>query len=376
MCLGLYIHIPFCVKKCKYCDFVSFDNRSEYTAGYIDAVINEMKEYAGERADTVFIGGGTPTVLADANLEKLLDAVNKFFKLSGNCEFTVEANPGTVTEHKLSILKNGGANRLSIGVQSFSNDELKKIGRIHDAAAAQRTIDMARECGFDNISIDLMSSLPGQTMQSFSETLNCAISKNPEHISCYSLILEENTPLYDEYAFGSAELPDEDSEREMYDYACDFLSKNGYNQYEISNFAKPGKESLHNIKYWKCMEYIGIGLAAHSYYKGKRFFNTSDLKQYLSGEFHSPEVSYLTVGDKIEEFMIMGLRMNEGVKKSEFKSRFGYDMYELFKDVIERFTSAGFLCDNGESISLTHKGIAVSNSILCEFTDFNIKKID
>ncbi len=373
---GLYIHIPFCVKKCKYCDFISFDNRNDYKDAYISALINEMSEYKGSSCDTVFIGGGTPTSLEDEDLEKLLRAVNDNFVLSGDCEFTAEANPGTVTENKLKLMQKNGVNRLSIGVQSFDDSLLKKIGRIHTGREADNTIDLARKCGFDNISIDLMFALPGQSFESFRETLCHAKAKKPEHISCYSLILEENTPLFKEYESGGLILPSEDTERNMYDYACDFLEKNGYMQYEISNFAASGRESRHNIKYWQCREYIGIGLAAHSYYNGMRYSNTSDLSAYLSGKFHRGDEQILSVEDKVEEFMIMGLRMTNGVSKEEFKDRFGFDIYSLFGNKIERFAKGGFIGENDDRIFLTHKGVAVSNSVMCEFTDVNIKKID
>lgn len=371
---GLYIHIPFCVKKCKYCDFVSFQNRDEFKDRYINCLIKEAAEYKGENIDTVFIGGGTPTTLSCVQLEKLLSALRENFNIDKNAEFTCEMNPGTADKDKLRVLKRCGVNRLSMGVQSFCDDELKKIGRIHTAAQADGAIRDARECGFENISIDLMSALPSQTFESFKKTLLHAVEKNPEHISCYSLILEENTPLYAEYEAGKLILPSEDDERDMYEFACNFLEKNGYAQYEISNFAKEGKCSRHNMKYWQCREYIGLGIAAHSYYKGVRYYNTSDLPVYLSRNFHSDGKITLTLEDKIEEFMIMGLRMTAGISRTEFKRRFNISVDDVFREEIKKFVSGGFLCDDGENIRLSRKGISVSNSVMCEFAVCNIKK--
>lgn len=371
---GVYIHVPFCVQKCKYCDFVSFANRSEYRDRYIESLADEMKKYKGEYADTVFIGGGTPTSLSAIGLDRLLSYTNENFCIADGAEFTVEANPGTVDGEKLEILKRNGVNRISIGVQSFCDGELKKIGRIHTAKEADDAIDAARACGFDNVSIDIISALPGQTLESFKRTLYHAVEKNPDHISCYSLILEKNTPLYAEYESGELILPDEDTEREMYDFACDFLDKNGYAQYEISNFAKKGKESRHNIKYWQCSEYIGLGASAHSYYKGKRFSNTCDLSSYLSGKYRLENEEELSLEDKIEEFMIMGLRMMCGVNRNEFKKRFNIALDDVYKSEIEKFTKGGFLEDDGMNIRLTKRGIPVSNSVMCEFAVCNIKK--
>lgn len=373
--VGLYIHVPFCVKKCKYCDFVSFEDKNQLKDRYIDCLIDEMKEYPQLSCDTVFIGGGTPSSLSARQLKRITDGIADNFKISENAEITCEANPGTLSKEKLKTLKNGGVNRLSIGVQSFNDNELKNVGRIHTGKEADGAIALARKCGFDNISIDIMSALPGQTFESFKQTLVHAVSENPEHISCYSLILEENTPLYSEYTDGKLILPDEDTEREMYDYACQFLNKHGYEQYEISNFAKDGKESKHNVKYWRCEEYVGIGAAAHSYYKGKRFSNTHDLCEYLSGKYHSNECEDLSLEDKAEEFMIMGLRMTKGIRKEEFERRFGLNFDELFKDITKKFVAGGFMEDKNGFVRLTHKGISVSNSIMCEFTDINIKKI-
>jgi len=370
---GLYFHIPFCLKKCKYCDFVSFDDSNLKKDAYLDALFNEMEEYKGEKADTVFIGGGTPTSLSMVQLEKLLTKIRESFIISKDAEFTIEANPKTLDAEKLSILKKYGVNRISVGVQSFCNDELLKIGRVHTAEEAIDTVELIKKSGFENFSIDLMSALPGQRFESFKKNLETAVAINPKHISCYSLIIEENTPLFEEFNRGMLKLPDEDTERKMYDYACEFLHENGYSQYEISNFSKNGYESKHNIKYWECREYIGMGLAAHSYYKGERFSNVDNLSEYINGKYHMNNAEKLTLKDKIEEFMIMGLRMTKGISKKEFFHRFGMEPEQVYKKELERFLNTGFLQEKDGNIFLSPKGVSVSNSIMCEFAVANLK---
>lgn len=371
---GLYVHIPFCVKKCKYCDFVSFRGRDGYKDRYIDCLVDEIKQYKGAEVDSIFIGGGTPTVLSANLFKRMFSAIWETFNVKADAEITCEMNPGTADGKKLAAMRECGVNRLSIGVQSFDDGELAKIGRIHTAAMAEEAVRTARACGFENISIDLMSALPFQSKESFKKTLEKAVGVSPEHISCYSLILEEGTPLFEEYENGLISLPDEDTERDMYELACDYLEKCGYKQYEISNFAKSGRQSRHNIKYWQCREYIGAGLASHSYIDGVRSFNTSDLAAYLSGKYKADGGEPLSRGDKIEEFMIMGLRMTEGISRREFKSRFAVEADELFGKEIKKLTAGGFLEDDGKYIRLTRPGISVSNSVMCEFAVCNIKK--
>lgn len=364
---GIYIHIPFCVKKCKYCDFVSFADRTDEFSGYVSAVIDEMAEYRGERVDTIFIGGGTPTVLPYKELGRLIGECFKNFNIASDYEFTVEANPETVTDDKIKAMLFGGVNRVSVGAQSFNDAELKKIGRIHDAKTAYNTICQLKEMGFNNINLDLMTALPNQTRESLSRTLETALSLPITHISAYSLIIEENTPLEREYSRGELVLPSEDEDRKMYKMTVETLKKSGFNQYEISNFAKAGYECRHNKKYWQCEEYIGLGVAAHSYLDGKRFYNTSDLKQYMSDRKHSEDVTVLTERDKIGEFMIMGLRMNEGISEAEFLRRFGTTVDGMYADELEKFVNGGFLVRKNGKIALTDMGRDVSNSVLCEF---------
>lgn len=370
---GLYIHIPFCEKKCKYCDFVSFSDRNEYKKRYISALSEELKEYSGIKADTVFIGGGTPSCLDEEELESVLRTALLYSDRNIR-EFTVEANPHTLNRTKLKIMKECGVSRISIGVQSFDDSELKKIGRIHTAVQAIETVELVRSEGFSNFSLDLMSALPGQSFESFKSTLETAVLQEPAHISCYSLILEEGTPLYRECERGGLSLPDEDTEREMYEYACSYLEKNGYKRYEISNFSKPGKESLHNMKYWRCEDYIGAGLAAHSCFRGERFYNTSDLAAYLSGHFRCAKPKKLTLADKVEEFFIMGLRMSEGVSRTEFFRRFGFWPEKVYGAELAKFIGHGLLKEKGDRICLSERGISVSNSILCEFVGCGLEE--
>ena len=363
---GLYIHIPFCIKKCKYCDFNSFSACEKEKAAYLDALILEMEKYHGEWVDTIFIGGGTPTSLTRRDLERLLQNIQKNFSFEKTCEFTVEANPKTLDREKLETLKKYGVNRLSIGVQSFNDGELLALGRIHTGAEAEETILLAKEY-FDNISIDLMCAIPNQTKESFCQNLEKAFSLEPKHISCYSLILEEGTPLFVENERGNLALPDEDTEREIYQIATEEMVKHGYAQYEISNFAKPGFESEHNKKYWQCDEYIGIGLSAHSYLDGVRFSNTDEFSSYIREEFLSGEKEVLSKEDKMSEFMFLGLRKTDGVSKTEFLSRFSEDMEKVFKKPLSKFKKMGMIEEKDDRIRLSKKAVSVSNMIMCEF---------
>lgn len=364
---GLYVHIPFCLKKCKYCDFNSFCFSEADKERYLKALFCEMDKYKGTSCDTVFIGGGTPTSLNTEEMSQLLKKINECFTLSENCEFTVEANPKTVDKEKLDVMLKSGVNRLSVGVQSFNDNELLKLGRVHSKREAIETIRLARDCGFKNISIDLMCAIPDQTTDSFKKNLEKAFLLNPEHISCYSLILEENTPLFNEYKKGLLNLPDEDTEREVYELACSELEKNGYYQYEISNFAKEGFESRHNIKYWQCREYIGLGLSAHSYLDGMRYSNTDNFSSYINGDFGEYGKEILTENDKMSEFMFMGLRMVEGVSEAEFYSRFHMDFKKVFERPLLKFIKLGMIEEENGYFRLTHKALSVSNQIMCEF---------
>lgn len=362
---GLYIHIPFCKRKCKYCDFVSYVGREAWIDKYIDALKNEAAQYEGEKIDTVFVGGGTPSLLSPKQINDVAKICSDFFDLTDDCEFTMETNPGTLDNAKMEAMLGGGVNRVSVGVQSFNDGELRKIGRIHDASAAYNTICELDKIGFSNISLDLMTALPGQTMESLSATLKTAVKLPVKHISAYSLIIEDGTPLEKEYSQGIVTLPDDETDREMYRYAVDFLRRNGFLQYEISNFAKDGYECRHNVNYWRCGEYIGLGAAAHSHMNGVRYCNVGDMEKYISGA--PREETALSAEDKIAEFMITGLRMNAGISAEEFKTRFGRDISEVFGAQLEKFMKLGLMKFERGNYSLTPKGIDVSNSVLCEF---------
>lgn len=363
MARGLYIHIPFCMKKCAYCDFVSFTCSDR--EGYISALCGELDTWRGECVDSIFIGGGTPTCLDARLLERLLSYINSCFKITSDCEWSTEANPKTVDSEKLEILRAGGVNRLSVGVQSFSDSELARTGRVHNADEAAETLELVGRY-FDNFNIDIISALPGQSIESFSNTIDRALSFSPSHISCYSLILEEGTPLFEENERAPLNLPDEDSEREMYALAQIKLEKAGYRQYEISNFAKPNRECRHNLKYWHCEEYIGAGLAAHSYIGGTRIGNTTDMKSYLAGNRTEEKIT-LSGRDMRAEFIIMALRLAEGVSTAEYTRRFGRDFAADYSAQLDKFIKLNLIEKTPAGFRLTERGISVSNSVMCEF---------
>ncbi len=348
----IYIHIPFCIRKCLYCDFYSVTDKSLAKA-YTDALIDEIKSHKGEKTDTVYIGGGTPTSIGD-ELLRVVDAVNENFILSEACEFTVEANPGTVNGETFKELHIRGVNRISLGVQSFNDNELKSLGRIHTAEDAFRSIEMIKAAGFANFSIDLMFGIPGQTMESLKHSLECAKKINPPHVSVYSLILEENTPFYDM----ELDLPDEDTEREMYYLITDELKKTGFDRYEISNYALPGFESRHNTGYWKDCEYIGLGAGAHSYKNGQRYENASDVCLYISGGGRKTEVIDIDENERRLELFMLGLRMTEGVRyKGEYTDR------------VNPLVEKGLLEIKSGRLRLTKRGTDLANLVFMEFLD-------
>ncbi|MGN0180987.1 MAG: radical SAM family heme chaperone HemW [Candidatus Ornithomonoglobus sp.] len=364
---GLYIHIPFCVRKCEYCDFVSFPGQEGRFEEYIDALIAEMAEYRGAAVDTVFIGGGTPSVLPPQLIAKLCAAVRDNFNISKDYEWTAEANPGTLTDEKIQAMLDGGINRMSLGVQSFNDKELKAAGRIHTAQTAYDTALKLNNAGFCNISIDLMESLPYQTAESFKQSLETAVSLPIKHISVYSLIIEDGTPIKEKYDKGIYTMPDEDNDRELYHYTKSFLAEHGFNRYEISNYAMPGCESRHNLKYWSCDEYIGIGAAAASYVGGARYCNTRDLPEYIAGNYRSGEKEILTREDMMGELMMLGLRKAEGVSVSEFKRRFGCAVESIYGAELKKFISLGAMERAGDCYRLTERGLDVANTVMCEF---------
>lgn len=380
--LGLYLHIPFCVQKCGYCDFLSAPATEAIREQYVQTVIREIEEkkgiYGDWPVDTIFVGGGTPTILESGQMERIMDSFFSGFSVEPAAEITWEMNPGTVSLEKLQVLKQYGVNRLSIGLQSTHNAELKILGRIHTYEAFLQTWDMVRNQGFSNVNIDLMSGLPLQTLQSYEETLHRICRLSPEHISAYSLIVEEGTPfesLYGEAGKQKSQLPEEETEREMYDLTGKLLSQAGFHQYEISNYAKIGRECKHNTRYWKRKPYLGLGLGAASFLEKTRFSNETDLSSYLEngkqGMFSKQEETKLSVGEEIEETMFLGLRMREGISIKEFEIKFGYNIMGVYGDVIEKWIERKRLQIDRKSgrISLTESGIGISNQIFVDFLE-------
>ena len=382
--IEIYIHIPFCVKKCAYCDFLSCPADDETKDRYVQALCREiewskdcLKEYL---VDTVFIGGGTPSILEEKYIGQILDTLRSTARISDDAEITIECNPGTLTMEKLEAYKDADINRISLGLQSANDEELKTIGRIHNFEEFKKSFNLARLAGFNNINVDIMSALPGQTLESYKETLAKVITLNPEHISAYSLIVEDETPLKDRVENGEVALPSEDEEREMYYYTKEFLEKTGYKRYEISNYAKDGYECRHNIGYWKRVEYLGFGIGAASLFKGERFSNTSDINRYMhvlekEDVMNADEVwkalneniETLTQKDEMEEFMFLGLRMTDGVSKSDFKKIFNCDIEAVYGNVIEKLANQNLIKEAGDLITLTDKGIDISNIVLANF---------
>lgn len=372
--MELYLHMPFCVRKCAYCDFLSFPTDQEtqnlYTRRLREDIDAMGKKYGDIPVDTIFIGGGTPSVPDSALIVGIMEHVRKAFHVAEDAEISMEANPGTVTRKKLTDYRRSGINRLSFGLQSANDRELKLLGRIHTWAEFLESFHLARECGFTNINIDLMSALPGQTRESWKDTLKRVTDLNPEHISAYSLIIEDGTPFGEKY--GSEEgrklLPDEDSEREMYHETKRFLRDCGYERYEISNYAKPGRACRHNIGYWTGLPYLGLGLGASSYMDGCRFAVNSDMKQYLEekpGMF--TDVEKLTKKDMEEEFFYVGLRMTAGVSLPEFERRFGVSAKDVYPGLMEMFVEEKAAVFQGDRFVLTDYGLDVSNYIMARF---------
>lgn len=373
--LSIYLHIPFCVRKCAYCDFLSFPAEDETQRAYVRTLAKEVRacpcETDAYEIVSVFIGGGTPSILPGVEIEKLLAAVRAHFLVRTDAEITIEANPGTLTADKLAAYRRAGVNRLSIGLQSAHDDELRLLGRIHTFAQFQESYRLAREAGFANISVDLMSGLPGQSLDSWEDTLGIVTALAPQHISAYSLIIEEGTPFYEQYhaedmrrAKGGQTqmLPDEETERSMYTWTGRYLQKKGYGQYEISNYSRPGFESRHNIGYWIRRPYLGFGLGASSFFQEKRWKNTEDMRQYLSKNAQDvASIETLTREDAIDEQMFLGLRMRSGVCKRTFSERFGCEIQELFGEEIAQLKKEGLLEETDEAIRLTDEGILVSN---------------
>ena len=403
--LSLYIHIPFCKKKCLYCDFLSAPACAQEQEDYVKALLREISVMAKlceeYRVISVFFGGGTPSLLSSSQMERIMSAIRKGYDLCEDAEITVECNPATADLPKLSAYRECGINRLSIGLQSANDKELKELGRIHNYRQFLETFDAARKAGFTNINVDIMSALPGQTYESYMYTLTSVISLHPEHISAYSLIIEEGTPFYERYGEGAAnkvvqgmesapiypQLPDEDTERKMYHDTAKVLQKEGYLRYEISNYAQKGYECRHNMTYWTGIEYLGLGLGASSYFRGYRYKNITDLNDYIQkcmerlsiqnilqgaaeSMLDSPltdEIVALTVKDKMEEYMFLGLRLKKGVSIHRFQQQFGLSMDNVYGKVIGKLKQEGLLWQQGDSLRLSKKGTDLANYAMSHF---------
>ena len=370
--LGIYVHIPFCKRKCAYCDFISFSGKARLIEKYVEALKREINEYKISKEDyvvkTIYFGGGTPSFIESKYTVEILEAIKEKFNISKNAEITIEINPGTVTEEKLKDYYEVGINRISFGLQSTNSQLLKLVGRIHSYSSFLEGYNLARKTGFKNINVDLMIGLPVQTLKDVQKDLSRIIELNPEHVSVYSLIVEEGTRIEEKIKNKELYLPSEKLERKMYWEVKKKLEEAGYIHYEISNFAKTGYESKHNLSCWNQEEYLGFGLAAHSYFNNVRYSNTDDFEEY----FDWPENSKIiherqTDEDKQKEFMLLGLRKIEGVAISDFKNKFIENPIYLYRETLNKLVTQGLIEVDIDSIKLTNRGIDLANLVWEEF---------
>lgn len=372
---AVYIHIPFCEHICYYCDFNKVFLEGQPVDEYVDLLIKEMemvtKQHTMSPVETVFVGGGTPTTLTEAQLAKLCSAISRLFPMTENAEFSFEANPGDLSISKLQVMKDHGVNRLSMGVQSFNNELLKKIGRIHTVDDVYQSVNNAKQVGFENVSIDLIFSLPGQTEADFEDTLTKALDLDLPHYSAYSLIIEPKTIFYNLMQKGKLILPGEDAEANMYEKLMSTMEKHGRKQYEISNFAKPGYESRHNIVYWSNEHYFGFGAGAHGYIGETRYANCGPLKKYMqplqNSQLPTFQQKELSLKEKMEEEMFLGLRKVAGVDKAHFQAKFGQSLDATFANAIDKTIEKGWLESTPESVRLTRRGRFLGNNVFQEF---------
>lgn len=386
--LELYIHIPFCARKCLYCDFLSFRTlaavHEEYTAQLIREIRAQGNCCGDYQVQTIFIGGGTPSIMDPCLIRDIMQAVGESFEVHEKAEITIEVNPGSLLQNKLHIYRSCGINRVSIGLQSADNGELKELGRIHSFEEFLKSFQCARMAGFTEINIDLISGIPGQSLDSWKNTLKKVAMLKPEHISAYSLIIEEGTPYWERYGGRMAgkrswlPLPDEDTVDHMDHLTRTLLQEQGYGRYEISNYAKPGHECRHNIGYWTEVPYLGLGLGSSSYMAGERFSNERDMNTYLSLDFETDggirglealhgSIQVLTREERMEEFMFLGLRMTRGISEIDFVSMFGVKLETVYGPVLSRLKANGLIRQEGVWYSLTEWGMDVSNFVLSEF---------
>ena len=372
--ISLYIHIPFCAQKCLYCDFPSFARKDHLRKAYIEALNKEIislrEKHNNLEINTIFIGGGTPSVLEADELECLLKEVAKL-NMAKDIEYSMECNPGNLTEEKLEVMKKYGVNRISMGLQAKQDNLLKGLGRIHNYKTFKENFLLAKKVGFNNINVDLMFGLPNQRLNEWEETLREIISLEPAHISAYSLIMEEGTAFYNLYENDKLKLPTEEEERKMYHLAKKILEENGFNQYEISNYAKEGKECRHNLAYWNMDNWIGVGSASASYIDGKRIKNISSVEKYINSINEKreavEEIINNSKNDNMEEFMFMGLRKINGIDENEFKNRFSMNINDVYGEILNKYIDEGLLIRESGRIFLSEKGIEISNIIMADF---------
>ena len=373
MNLGLYLHIPYCLHKCGYCDFNSHPENQEESIHYVDALLNELRAYSSKKytVSTVFIGGGTPTILLPSQLKQILDTVQQNFNLTSDCEITIEANPATLKLQTLQEIRTAGYNRISIGVQSFDEKELKLLERVHTEGEIHSTIQQARLAQFENLSIDLMFALPHQTTKKWCSHLNQAIAKNPDHLSTYNLTIEPTTSFFKLHKKGKLCLPHEDIQLEMYKTTIQTLEDAGYQQYEISNFSKPGMESRHNINYWNNGEYLGMGAGASSYLNGERFKNTNLPSNYIR-EIGAKE-NAIETRERLEpmqamgETLMLGLRLLKGISIDVFENRFQVSFQKVYGKILEPLLNQELITFNQNRIALSRKGLFLADSVILKF---------
>ena len=374
--LGIYIHIPYCVKKCRYCDFLSYtthnlQGRAYYTVKLAEEILGKSKVYGKEyTVDSIFIGGGTPSLLETRYLEEIFDVLHTKFNTTEDAEITIEANPGTLSSKKLKDYKDLGINRISMGVQSLDSDVLGYLGRIHSAQDAVNNYQEARKAGFDNINIDMMFGIPGQSFEVWRRDLKKIIDLNPDHVSFYSLQVEDKTPIFYDIVSGKVDEIPAETDRLMYHDAINTLTDSGYNHYEISNAAVSGKESRHNLKYWSMQDYIGIGLGAHSFVDNKRFSNTEILKDYLAtdGKKDTLVIEHESSrADNMAEYVFLGLRKTEGISLSEFEKKYGKKFLDLYKYETEDLVNRGLIEIKDGRLRLTRLGLDLSNHVFMEY---------
>ena len=378
--LELYVHIPFCVRKCEYCDFLSApagaDTQQEYVRNLLLEIEQKGVRCTEYEVTTIFFGGGTPSILKAGWIADILNAIHRNFKVRKDAEITIECNPGTLTFEKLSIYKSAGINRISVGLQSASDAELRELGRIHTYEDFLKSYDLIRKKGFSNVNIDLMAALPGQTLKSYEQTLRRVLALKPEHISAYSLIIEEGTPFYEKYEADELlrekgekpqMLPSEETERLMYERTKELLFAHGYERYEISNYARRGYACRHNIGYWRRENYLGFGLGSASLLENERFHNTTDLTDYLGGDYLAYEQEKLDKKSQMEEFMFLGLRMTDGISTECFRQTFGLTVELVYGPVLEQQIADQLLRKEDGRIFLTERGLDVSNYVMAQF---------